>query len=435
MWAEKALKEALKEADQAEVLEISSSFRRVLVENNKVVYFETSSENSLRVMVVKEKRVGLASVNSLTEERIREAVQTAVAFMKTSRPDPEFCTLISPKPLSAVSEIFDNKIASAEPSEVVDYVLKAVEKAKAGKTVITQGEVYLGVSTLRLVNSEGVDVEYSKTRASFSITLTAYGKSGGSESFRERSTIYWEDLKLEENVGELAELAHKTLSPEKIEPGEYTVLMAPDAVSQIISVIAFAANADNVRKKRSPWAERLNTEVASKQLTVVDDGTLPRGVRTAPCDGEGYPMKKKTVIEKGVLKTYLYDYYTARLMNTESTGNASLSRPFPAIAATNLIIEAGAKSFEDLVSEVKKGVYIPRLPPTFINPITGDFSAELRQAFLIENGELTKPVRWGMVAGNAYALMQSIVEVASDKTQLGSIITPSILFEKVRITG
>ncbi|MCE4608613.1 MAG: TldD/PmbA family protein [Caldisphaeraceae archaeon] len=287
----------------------------------------------------------------------------------------------------------------------------------------------------RLINSEGVDVEYNKTGANFSITLAVYSEGAGSEGFRYRSTVYLDDLKLLDNITEVSELTSKTLKPGKIEPGEYNLVLAPDAASDILSVIGFAVNADNVRKKRSPWIDKIEQKVASESLTVIDDGLLPRGLGTAPCDGEGYPMRRKTVIENGILKTYLYDYYTARLMNTESTGNSASSRPLPSISPTNIIVKPGRKSLEELIGEMGKGVYIPRLPPSFMNPVTSDFSAELRQAFIIENGEIGKPVRWGMVTGNAYNMLKKILEIGNDQTMIGSFLIPSIAVEGIRIVG
>ena len=435
MWAEKALKEALKTVKQAEVLETSRSFSRILVENNKVTYIENGSTSSLRVMVIKDKKIGLSYINSLTEPRVLKAVKVALDFMKVSKPDPDFESLVSPKPLPTVTQIFDEKIKDMDVEELLEKVLEGINVAEEKGSTITQGEVTITIGKTRLINSEGVDIEYSKTGANFSITLAVYKEGAGSEGFRSRSTVYWDDLKLVENIAEVSELTFKTLNPAKIDPGVYTVVLAPDAAVDVLSVIGFAVNADNVRKKRSPWIGKIGQQVASKKLTVIDDGLLPRGTRTAPCDGEGYPMKRKTVIEKGVLKTYLYDYYTARLMNTESTGNSTGGRPPPSISTTNIIIEQGNKTPEELISEINRGIYIPRLPPSFTNPVTGDFSSELRQAFLIENGELSKPVRWGMVAGNAYHMLKNVIEIANNQTMVGSFIVPTITVENVRIVG
>jgi len=435
MWAERALRKALRAAEQAEVLETSKSFLRVLIENDKVTYVESGSTGSLRVMVIKDKKIGLSRIDGLTETRVLKAVETALDSMRASKPDPDFEKLVGPKPLPAASQIFDGKIRDMGIEDLLDRVLEGVDAAEERGSVIVQGEVTLTVVRNRLINSEGVDVEYDKTGAGFSICLAVYEGEVGSEGFRSRSTVYWDDLKLLENIAEVSELTSKTLRPEKIEPGVYTVVLAPDAAYSILSLIGFAVNADNVRKKRSPWTGRIGQRVASEKLTVIDDALLPRGRETAPCDGEGYPMRRKTVIEKGVLKTYLYDYYTARLMGTESTGNASSERPPPSISTTNVIVEPGSRTPEELIGEVERGVYIPRLPPLLANPVTGDFSAELRQAFTIEGGELGKPVRWGMLAGSVYHMLERITEVASDQTMIGTYLVPTVMVENVRIAG
>ena len=434
MIADKAVKLAVKMgAEQAEAYVTRSRRIRLIIEGNRIPVVERSSSNSLRVMSIIDKRVGLASVYGQLDRLVEKAVDESISLAKASERDPNFESLLSPMPPADVKEIFDDEIAEISSDKNINLGLEIVETANRSGADIVLCELSLSTSYRELVNSEGVCFSYDKTRAYINITLAS--RKGSSEMYLYRSSTFLDDLDVVNLVEYASRIAVDTSEPRRVEPFKGTVILGSDAVADIFQGIIYAVNADNVRRRRSRFTGMLNEKVASEKLTIVDDGTLSRGVGSAPYDGEGCTMKRKTVIENGVLKNYLYDSYTARLLRAELTGNASFRRPLPSITATNFIVNPGTKNLEELIGKVDKGLWVPRIPPSFLNFVTGDFSAELRNAFLIENGEIKYPVRWGMISGNIFEMIRNIVEIGSDQTIVGRIITPSIVFGNVNISG
>jgi len=433
-YARIALGECLKECDQAEVLTSITRRRRVLFEDNRVSYVEFSKTSLIRDMAIKERKVGVISQSSLSEQTVHEAVKRALKFMKSSEPDPDFETLIGPMKLPKIERYFDENVVKLSDEELIKRALGIVEIVKSESGAITQGEFELVISDTYLTNSEGVDVCGLRTRVLYNFTLMVREDSNASEGFFMRGYAFLEDANVEEDIKAMLNLTKKTLRPKKVEGGTLDIVLGPDAVYELLKfVLPYVLNGDHARKQRSPFTGKINSQVLSKKLTIIDDGTLPKGYATFPCDGEGYPMKRKVVIDKGVLKTFLLDNYTARKMGVESTGNAGSNRPFPSISPTNLIIVQGSKSLEELIGEIDKGLYIPRIPPAMVNPLTGQFSVELRQAFKIERGELKEAVRWGMLSDNVYGMLNRIASISSDSVKIYNFVVPAISISNVKI--
>lgn len=420
-------------AEEAEVSVSKNRSRRILIENNRITYFEHRNSSRIRVMAIGDKKIGVAASSGLSTKIIDETISSAIRFMKSGERDPDFETLISPQSPAMVSEIFDKYIVEVGYDELLKEILSIIDLVKNSGGVIYQGEIDLGLREIFLANSEGVNYSYKKTYVWTSFTIYVSENNYSSEGFLHRASVFWKDLKLNDSLKKVLEITRNTLKPVKVEAGVTNILFGPDALFDLITPIFYAVNGDNVRKKRSKFTGKLGEKVASEKLTIIDDGTLSRGYRTAPYDGEGYTMMRKKVIDKGILVNYLLDNYTALKMDRESTGNAGSSRPFPSITPTNIIISPGTKSFEEIVSEIDKGIYVPRIPPAFINPTTGSFSVELRQAFNIRNGEIGNAVRWGMISGNIYDMIKNIYSIESDLTSINYMSLPSICFTNMRI--
>jgi PmbA protein len=162
---------------------------------------------------------------------------------------------------------------------------------------------------------------------------------------------------------------------------------------------------------------------------------MENGICSSRCDDEGVGSKRNRIIESGVLKTYLYDTYTAGKAGTESTGNATRDNyaQTTSIDARNLKIEYPPS---DIVAETNKGVIIGSVIGAHTaNPISGDFSVEARNSFLIENGEITSPVRSMMISGNMFDLLQNIIGAGRDDRVLGNIITPTLKISGLKVIG
>lgn len=247
------------------------------------------------------------------------------------------------------------------------------------------------------------------------------------------------------------EYAVRSLHPKKIKTATLPVVLDSIAASYIfLRSIMAGASAENIQYKRSYLCGKLGEKIGSSKLTIVDDGMKPNGAGSFRFDAEGTPSQKTTIMEKGVLESYIYDCYTAGKEGRESTGNAFRvlpSRMFmnyrgtPAIGVRNLIIKPGKGTVEDLVSEVKDGILL-RATWDRPNNATGEFSGLIRDGFKIEDGEAKYATRQTNIGVNMIDFFKRIVTVGADSRQFQNafmgpycVVSPSIAIEKAMISG
>ena len=193
-------------------------------------------------------------------------------------------------------------------------------------------------------------------------------------------------------------------------------------------------SADNVQRGRSMLADKLGENMLSSSLSVFDDGTYEKGMNSSRCDGEGTPTQRTCLVDHGIINSFIYDLYTASKGNSASTGNAGRSyASTPSISTSNIIID-----FEDYVKldTVKNGIWVTDvLGAHTANPISGDFSVEVNNAFIIENGELVAPVKKGMLSGNIFEVLSDVEALSNSVKQKGSVILPRLLAHNLRVIG
>ncbi len=221
------------------------------------------------------------------------------------------------------------------------------------------------------------------------------------------------------------------------------------AASYILASLQQSAKGQAVVEGVSPLSNKLGEKIAHSSLTLVDDGQDPLGISTEAIDAEGHPQGKTTIIEKGVLRGFLFDSYYGRIAGTGSTGNSARSGgPFgsrlpyehaPTIFGKNLEVRQGKKSQEDLIASIDgKGLLIMDIPIGIFHSTvaTGEFSAVANSVFLIENGEKKHPLEPVSIAGNFYTGLEQLREIGSD-IEITSLFvsTPSLLIDGVSITG
>lgn len=172
----------------------------------------------------------------------------------------------------------------------------------------------------------------------------------------------------------------------------------------------------------------------SPLMTLREDPFIFGGLGSRPFDGEGLPTQPKTIVDQGILTTYLFDTYSARKMRRQSTGNAVRSLDGPGVGISNLMVNPGSKSQEELMAQVSEGLFVTELIGFGVNTVTGDYS---RGAFgyWIKNGQISHPVSEITIAGTLDELYRGIVGVGSDLEIRSSVNTPSLLVEGLRIAG
>ena len=179
---------------------------------------------------------------------------------------------------------------------------------------------------------------------------------------------------------------------------------------------------------------KLGQQIAAPGVTIVDDGTMPGGLGSRPFDGEGLPVLRRVVVDKGVLKSYLLDTYSARKLGMASTHHAARDGSGVTVGTTNLYLAAGPTSPKDLIGSVKQGLYVTELIGFGVNGVTGDYSRGA-VGMWIDNGELAFPVEEITIAGNLLEMFRAIEGVGNDLVFRDRTAAPTVLVGKMVVAG
>jgi len=218
-------------------------------------------------------------------------------------------------------------------------------------------------------------------------------------------------------------------------------VLDPYVAASFVSVIGQTLSADAVQRGRSLFADKEGEQVADRRLRLVDDGLEPDGLATAPFDGEGVPQQRTPLIEEGQLRGFLYDAYTGRRGRHSSTGNGTRGsyRTPPSVGPTNLIVEPGDATADQLLEAAGSGFYVMSVSGLHsgVNPISGTFSVGATGR-LIEGGKLAEPVREVTIASDIVSMLNAVEAVGSEARWVplgGSVKVPSLLIAEMTIGG
>ncbi|MCA3016567.1 MAG: TldD/PmbA family protein [Myxococcaceae bacterium] len=411
------------------------------VRDGEIEHLSQSTSKGVGLRVYVKNRLGFAWTSDFEPSSLDAFVTRALQLAEAAAPNP-LNGLPGEHELGAfpdVGALYDAEVASLSPdwkitaalemekaARAFDPKVKTVESVEAGESV---GEVFLASSAGVSGYSQGTSV-YLYTGA----VAEAAGQLQNSWWYDARRFLA--DLESPEAVAtEAARRAVRMLGAKKVKSQRVPVVFDPMMAASFIGGIAGAVNGDAVYKKASFLAGKLGQRIAPPSVTVVDDGLLPRGLATSPFDGEGVPTRRSPLVEQGVLKTFLYDAFTARKAKARSTGNASRGyRSLPGIGTHNLYLEPGTVTPEALVKGVSHGFYVTSMLGHGANLVTGDYSRGANGLW-IENGELTRPVQEVTVAGNLLEMLSRIDGIGADLTFRGSVGAPTIRFSELTVSG
>ncbi len=432
--ARKALRLAeIAGAEEAEIYYAAShstgvNFKKDSIENAKDRFSE-----GIGIRAIVNGAVGFASTNSAAQ--IENAVEVAVAEAMVRESDPDWVSLPSNGNYPTVSGIFDKKVEALELEACIEYSLALIEGTKeVPDTLPTSGGFTRAKGRQLILNTNGIEVEEESTAVSgFVDVITVNGQTSTAYDFAVSRSLDIDFFALGKNA---AELALKSNDGIKIEPQKTDVIFHPFALSDIIGeALAPSLDADNIQKGRSGLIGKIGEELAVPELSIYDDGLIEAGIETSISDDEGVPSQRTTLIEKGVLETYLYDSYTAGKAGVKSTGNGSRSSYTspPSVGLRNFIIDYPQT---DIIADTQSGIFVNTVIGAHTaNSISGDFSVEARNAFTIKDGALDKPIKSLMISGNAFELLKQITGAGFDVRKVGGIITPSIRVSNMSVIG
>jgi PmbA protein len=440
--AEKAVASALKQgAQEAEVYVYEGQATSVGIELGQISKTNRIIDRGLGIRVIANKAMGFAYTNVNDQKAIESTVLSALSAAKASKPDPDWRGLPQKKPYASTEGTFDQKIVDLKAEELVDVAQTMLDAAGAvDKRVFPiEGGVGSGYISNAVANSNGVAGFDKGTVVECSVATLA--KEGGAVTpvCFEFNTA--RNYKIDPAwVGkEAAKLAVSALKTKTVETKSAKVIFTQFALQDLLAnTLINAIKADSVQRNQSAFKDKIGETVASENLTIYDDGLVASGIRTSVFDGEGVPRQRTPIIEKGILKNFLYDNYSAKKDGKESTGNASRAAYLstPSIDATNFRIMPGNRTAEEMISEVDDGLIVYYLQGAHSsNPVSGDFSVVATPAWKIENGKITHSSRGVMLAGNIFEVLKNVSVVGSNERQMGQLISPWIQVENVRIIG
>ncbi len=441
--AEKALERAAaRGARDVEVYAERAVSRRIKVFEGEVEQLTAARRRGLGVRVFKDGAVGYASTSDVGEGGLDEVVDRAIALADAADADAAR-SLPDPQGDPADVDPYDERLAQSTDEERIELALSIEREALAAdarvKSVETTAYVD-GEGEVFLATSAGLHRSYRATQCyAFAYVLAEQdGQVETGESYTVGRAL--EDLDARACGREAAERAVRLLGARKCPSMRAAVVLDPFVAASFFGVLSSALTAEAVQKNRSLFAGKEGQQVADALFSLLDDGTHPDGLETAPFDGEGVPSQRTTLIAGGVLRGFLHDSYTARKAGTASTGNGlrgGYQSP-PSVRPTNLIVGGPSTPLDELIDGVDKGVLVTDMVGVHsgANPISGQFSVGI-SGILIEGGHLTTPVREVTLAGDMIGMLTGVRGLGDDARWVpaGSILTPSVLIEGTAISG
>ncbi len=427
-------------ADEAEAFVQNQQTVEVVLERAEIQNERFKTHSGIGIRAIRDKKLGFAFASHLSKESIEEACKAAISLADVSTPNPEWVSLPVREKLPKTPEgVFDPEIANMSGSKMLNLVIRAYDEAKHfdKRVVIDDGKFSAILTEMAISNSNGVEAQEKTTRIEGYLICVAkeHGETSSMAYEYDASTTLKEFSPT--RIGRTAaEKALASLHSKTTESFTGKVVLEPDPASFILFYpVINSVNADNVQRGRSIWAGKIGEKVAFPELTIVDDGLMPKGINSSSFDSEGVPRQKTPIITQGKLVNFMHNSYTANKEGRKSTGNAYRESytMLPTIAASNLKVEAGKKTLEEMVSEVDKGIIVRRFSGN-VRPDSGEFSGIAKQVSYIENGEIKHALKETMISGNAFQALKNIIEIGSEirPTEIRAYVPP-VLVDGVNI--
>jgi predicted Zn-dependent protease len=386
----KMLKKLIHEspADQTEALLLTedSSLARF---TPTAIHQHVAERNwTLILRVALGKRIAVVTTNILQPSSLKTLMQKAISLAKNQPPNESFVSLPEPKPIPEINTFFNNirRLTPMRKVKTIQEILSLVkEKGFSASGAFSHGEVELIV-----VNSLGVEA-YQKFSDLFLHLIVQNGKGSGYASFISRDL---DQLQIEPWVKTAVTKAQGG-SPVQVEPGEYEVILEPEAVRELMVFLGYLGfHALAVQEGRSFFCNEFGKKMVHEKVTIYDDGLDPQGLQV-PFDFEGVPKQKVIFFEGGVAKNVTYDSLTAGKEGRESTGHGLIPPNTEGPIPINLFMQGGDSHLEEMIRSVRRGIYVTRFHYTnVVEPMKTVITGMTRDGtFWIEEGEIKNPVK------------------------------------------
>ena len=283
----------------------------------------------------------------------------------------------------------------------------------------------------RIVNSKGVDISTDSHLCEFMVDVIIKDKEEFSDFNKQILTTTKEEINFEEFTQDVVEKAIIQSKREKIETSKYDIILDSNVAGRILSHLINMASASNIRNKVSCLENKLNQKIFSDKITIIEDPTNESYPGYRLFDDEGTETSKKIVVKEGVLKTYFYNIKEAKMENRESTGNS-----YNGISTRNMILIPGGRNLEELIENMKDGIYIVDYmgaSGTSINTVNGSISLQIF-GFRVKNGKIISGIEPSIMTTTIFELMSNVKEIGNDLIfNHVSCASPSIWVKNISI--
>ncbi len=419
---ERVLAHALRHGgDFAEVFVEDKRSTAISLDDRRVEELSSGHDKGAGIRVVSGETTGFAHTADLSERGLLAAAETAAAVARSSAPGARQVELGDRRLVDGTrAEILPEGIGKAAK---VDLLRRADDAARSTQQAIVQVSAGYGDSRRRILvaSSEGLLASDDQVRTRFSVVCVASGDSGMQTGYESRAhTVGFElfdRFSVEDAARTAAGRAVAKLSARPAPSGVVPVVIKSGTGGILFhEACGHGLEADHVVKDASAYRGKLGELVASPLVTLVDDGTPVDQWGTAVIDDEGHPAQRNILIENGVLTDYMWDYLRGRRSGRASSGNGRRQsyQHLPMVRMTNTYLLAGTDDPDEIVAQTPYGVYVAKLGGGQVNTATGDFVFGMTEAFLIEDGRITEPLRDANLIGNGPDVLRKIDAVGND---------------------
>jgi len=429
-------------ATAAECVAREGSEFSTVVRLGAVETLKEAGSKALGVRVFFGQRAASTSTSDLSPDGVEQMVRGACELAKITSEDP-FSGIPEPAQLGQVAgdlDLYYDDVYSLSGPDRIDYARRCEKAALDADPRISNSEggtFDAAAGRKVLANSHGFVGDYERSYCSVSAVPIAQDEQG------KMQRDYWYSVsrtlkKLDppEEVGrEAARRTLRRLGARKVKTARVPIIFDQQTARALLGTLAEAVNGDSIYRNASFLSNKLGTKIAGENVTVIDDGAMPGGFGSSPFDGEGVPTRRTVVVERGELKSYLLNTYTAKKLKLATTGNAARGMAgTPGIGTGNFYLEPGTRTPQEIIGDVKDGLYVTEFLGFGVNLVTADFSRGA-SGLWIENGELTYPVEEITVAGNLRAMLGAISEIGNDLEWRGSVACPTLRIDGMTVAG
>jgi len=407
--------------------------RDVSVEHRdrRVEQLTESTQNSLSLVLFMGGRCSTHSTNDLRRDSLSSFVEQAVAMTRYLAPDPDrtitdpkYCQGGEKRDLKLVDPAYES--VTAEDRVRMARDCEEAVRAACSDLVSCTGNYSDSYTESVKVLSNGFEGEESGTYFSAYADVTLQGDKGALvDDYEEGGGIFRREIPSPEFLGRRAvERARTKFGQTKIASGMYDMIIENRAGSRMVGGIIGALNGTSLYRKSSFLLDKLDQKIAGDKLSIIDDPFIESATGSRLFDGDGMATHRRVLVDKGILKAYLIDWFYSRKLKTDPTTGGS----------SNLVYEYGDKSLDGLITQAKKAILVTSFVGGNSNNTTGDFSYGLIGQY-VEDGKLIRPLNEMNVSGNFLELWAQLVEMGNDPYLNSSNRRPSMYFKDVQFAG